>query len=250
MKNILILSVLVLGFVANSYSQKDFDKLSGKAKAKVAKKEKREAKKDQEYQLMMDDAHSKFASKEYHDALALYEKAQERRPLNIYPKVKIEDVLLAMQNQPEDETLESVFQNPLQIENTRPGNELENQKEERVEQEFDKEIKKAEEIVKEELPPPPKETKVDEPKVDKVIIEKEEDIKPLTESELRKDLGNRYEDGVHENTFTEGNKEITERIVVKDGLGDLYRRVQYKWGAFYFKNNKSVTKNTWDQSYK
>ena len=251
MKNLAILTILFLGISTGSIAQKDFSKLSGRAKAKLAKKERKEAKKDKEYQLMMEEAHDNFVGQKYHDALDLYEKARERRPLNVYPKVKIEDVLLAMQNQPQEENVETVFEDPLKIESPPEPEKISDpaDAQERIEEVFEEEIQKAEDIVEKEVPPPPKEEK-SEPKVDKVVIVKDEDLKPMSEAQLREDLGQRYEDGVHEKTFTEGNKTITERIVVKEGLGDIYRRVQYAWGAFYFKNNKSVTKNTWDQSYK
>ena len=50
-------------------------------------------------------------------------------------------------------------------------------------------------------------------------------------------------EGLTEETYMDGQKKITKRIVIKEGRGDIYKKVLQPWGqAFYFKNNLSITK--------
>jgi hypothetical protein len=66
--------------------------------------------------------------------------------------------------------------------------------------------------------------------------------------DLRKELGAKYPTGVTERTYTEGNRTITERIVVRDGRGDEYRKVVHAWGGkFYFKNGEAIPERVWVQ---
>lgn len=69
---------------------------------------------------------------------------------------------------------------------------------------------------------------------------------PHAEEEKRKNLGASYPEGITEEIIEEGNKKMTKRIVVKQGKGDEYLKVQYNWGGtYYFKNSKSVSDNVW-----
>ena len=67
-----------------------------------------------------------------------------------------------------------------------------------------------------------------------------------TINEIQEELASEYSDGVTEETFTEGNRTITKRVVVMDGKGDEYRMVKHGWGGvFYFKNGTSITERVW-----
>jgi hypothetical protein len=71
-----------------------------------------------------------------------------------------------------------------------------------------------------------------------------EENKPL--AEVQEELAAAYPDGVTEEVFTEGNRTITKRVVVKNGSGDEYRKVKHGWGGvFYFKNGTSITERVW-----
>tara|TARA_B100000508_G_scaffold140888_1_gene144055 strand:- start:519 stop:2540 length:2022 start_codon:yes stop_codon:yes gene_type:complete len=60
----------------------------------------------------------------------------------------------------------------------------------------------------------------------------------MHEPGVSKAIAQEYPEGVTEEIYMKGNKEITERVVVKDGRGDIYWKVKHPWGGiYYFKNN-------------
>lgn len=71
-------------------------------------------------------------------------------------------------------------------------------------------------------------------------------LEPHAEEEKRKSLGSVYPEGITEEIIEEGNKIMTKRVVVRQGKGDEYLKVQYNWGGtYYFKNSKSVSDSVW-----
>ncbi len=237
---ILLVCIFVCGISVDAQSQDPLAGLSGKAKAKKLKQEEKEAKKDKEYLAIMQDAHELFAQNKFDEALNLYEQAHKKRPINQYPKVKIEDVKLAIENYVEPEVKAKV-----EYHISMDQEPQEKSQEERVEEAYEKELDKAKKVVDQAIKPPKTET----PKVVKPV--NSEKLERVSISELREELAREYEDGVYENTFMEGKKSITERIVVKDGKGDLYRKVVHPWGGvYYFKNYASASEYTWKQSFK
>lgn len=84
----------------NSSLTKDFAKLSAKERTKLAKQEIENAAKDARFIELMSNAESAFRARDYDEALGIYKEARHRRPLNVNPKVKIEDLeaLIAQQN--------------------------------------------------------------------------------------------------------------------------------------------------------
>ncbi|MBK9540240.1 MAG: hypothetical protein IPO12_16075 [Flavobacteriales bacterium] len=69
-----------------------FAQLSAKERTRMAKQEENEANQDVEYLALMESAERHFQAQRFDDAMAVFEKARERRPLNVYPKVKIDDL--------------------------------------------------------------------------------------------------------------------------------------------------------------
>jgi hypothetical protein len=60
-----------------------------------------------------------------------------------------------------------------------------------------------------------------------------------------------YQEGVTEETINESNRTIKRVIVKIDGKSDDYQKVVYNWGGvFYFKNEVSITQNTFEQEIK
>lgn len=60
----------------------------------------------------------------------------------------------------------------------------------------------------------------------------------MKEPGVHKQIALEYPLGVTEEVYMKGNKEITERVVVKEGRGDIYWRIKHPWGGvYYFKNN-------------
>lgn len=96
-----ILSLIVINlFLIASIAAQDtaesltdeFSRLSAKARTRLAKKEAAEATADVQFQNLMLGADSLFQIGEYYTSLDVYEQARTRRPLNVHPKVKIQDL--------------------------------------------------------------------------------------------------------------------------------------------------------------
>jgi hypothetical protein len=63
----------------------------------------------------------------------------------------------------------------------------------------------------------------------------------------RSKLATEYQQGVTEESYTEGNKVIIRRVVVRGNKADEYSKVIAKWGTFYFKNGQSITEAIWSR---
>ena len=64
-------------------------------------------------------------------------------------------------------------------------------------------------------------------------------------------LAQQYGEGVHEEKYTEGTKEITRRVVVKGGKAHEYKFVKHNWGGkYYFKDDEPITETTWTRETK
>jgi hypothetical protein len=70
----------------------EFSKLSAKERARIAKEEEQNAAADAPFQALMANAEELFRAKDFDGALERYKEARTRRPLNVYPKVKIQDL--------------------------------------------------------------------------------------------------------------------------------------------------------------
>ena len=57
---------------------------------------------------------------------------------------------------------------------------------------------------------------------------------------VHKEIAKEYPVGVTEEVYMKGKKEITERVVVKDGKGDIYWKVKHPWGGVYYFKNSSI----------
>ena len=75
----------------------------------------------------------------------------------------------------------------------------------------------------------------------------EDDPEEYTE-EFLNEIAKEYPEGVTEVVYQKGNKTITKRIVVKGGIGTVYRKVRHNWGGeYFFRNNDPITKFIWDK---
>jgi hypothetical protein len=80
----------------------EFAGLSAKERTRLAKQEQEEAALDVEYQHLMEVADEFFRTRSYEQALVIYQTARKRRPLNVNPKVKIEDLMALLAQQKPD----------------------------------------------------------------------------------------------------------------------------------------------------
>ena len=69
-----------------------FAHLSAKERTRLAKEEEREAATDDVYIELMAGAERLFKEQRFDEAMVSFEEARQRRPLNVYPKVKIDDL--------------------------------------------------------------------------------------------------------------------------------------------------------------
>lgn len=277
---ILLTLALMLAMIGGSAQTKSqFNNLSGKAKAKAAAQEEIEADKDAEFQRLMTVAQDHFESREYEAALEHFAAAGERRPLNVYPPVMIEDVRLAMKRKEVETAAKTTAPETPSVTEEDPR---ELSQEERVAQAYAKEMEKVNASTP-STPEPPR-TIAEEPKAEimrngeglimvdetgvplkketetevirevktkkvevidaapDVVVEKEKEAAPAVVS----DKSRIYPNGWTEETFKEGNKVITQRTKMSDGVITHYRKVTHGWGGvFYFKDGESITLRTW-----
>lgn len=70
----------------------------------------------------------------------------------------------------------------------------------------------------------------------------------VQDNNYRNKVAQRYAQGVTEKVWTEGNREITKRVVVRGDEGSIYRKVKHSWGGvYYFKDNVSISQVIWDR---
>ena len=71
---------------------RDFEKLSAKQRARIAKEEQEAARVDVGFQAVMTQAEDLFRQLRYEGSMTKFKEARVMRPYNVYPKVKIQDL--------------------------------------------------------------------------------------------------------------------------------------------------------------
>lgn len=237
-----LLSLAVLCTAAPLLAQPDLSSMSGRQRIQAAEKEQLEASADGEFQSLMDRGHELFREKQYLKAVRMYERAKEKRPLNVYPKVKITDIQLSMQDTldflaAEEKRTDDADRRGDRVRSDRPDR-PEESKEERLKKIDDWERKEREKLEQDRK----RQSSPDTPPVSG----SGGDVKKVSLEEYRKELAEKYPSGITEEVSTEGNKTIVKRIVVREGRGNEYKRVEHGWGGvFYFKNGDAVTERVW-----
>lgn len=227
----------------SSEAQPDFSKLNSRQRIAIAEREQVEAATDMDFQNRMAEAHDLFRKKHYLKAIREYEKAQEQRPNNVYPKVKIADIELSMKDTlellraKEQEEMQKDLSDRKSEDKSEPAR-IDETREERLQRMDDWERKERE---KREA-----DRKRREAKSEAEVLREDGDVKKLSLEEYQKELAKKYPSGITEDRYEEGNKQIVRRIVVRDGKGNEYKRVEHSWGGvFYFKNADAVTERVW-----
>lgn len=234
---------------ANLSLAQDFASLSPKERIALAEREEEDAARDEAYMQLMQQGHQLFKERHYLKAIQKYQLAGNRRPFNVYPKVIIADIELSMkdtlatlraaenkakESKPVDSNPPQEFENqpkPVDIPKETPEQRLA-----KVNEWEAQERKKREDARQNEqtVPAPMTETSLDVPK--------------MSTADYQKELGSKYPSGITEEIYTLGNKTITRRIVVADGVGNDYKKVVHNWGGvFFFKNGEAVTERVWAQ---
>ncbi|NND94235.1 MAG: hypothetical protein HKN45_05175 [Flavobacteriales bacterium] len=264
-------------------AQIDLSKFSASLRTKMAEEEQLASEQDPVFQELMAQGVKEFENNEFEEAIQRFEEAGNRRPINVYPPVMIADVELAKANyveeepepeaeevpeenkEPElttEERVELMYQRDLaKVYDKLPPKPKEKEPdpieepEERdaeglliIEKEVNIEKSKDDEIPNSHTPETNNEIKIvkETPRTESLKKNTEEESNPTQDAQA--ELGKEFPDGVTEEVFQEGNRTITRRIVVKDRIGNEYRRVKHGWGGiFYFKNDISISERVWTE---
>jgi len=251
---ILFSSIFIFSLLGSNYAygQEQFTQLSSKQRISIAEKEESEAKKDDQFQSLMQTGHEYFKGKHYLKAIHAYEKARDRRPYNVYPKVIIADIELSMKDtlstlravekaEEQNKKIEKI-EKPTEIENT--PDEVQDTDSERELKERQDEWERKERLRLERE----REMQKEREKAKPAEVKMAGDVAILSNADFQKELGQKFPTGVTEEMYTEGNKTIIKRIVVSNNLGNEYKKVVHNWGGvFYFKNGEAVTERVWIQ---
>lgn len=252
MKSIILIWILLIIYQPLTLAQTDFKKLSAKERSEIAEKEMLEAATDQDFLWLMDEGHNLFVGKHYLKAIRKYEAAKEQRPYNVFPKVIITDIELSMkdtldllrQNESEeDKTADKMERKPIP---PLPDRQQAMKEFEEQEKQRQKNVDKWESSQRRQVADQKELKKTEEEEKLDLIPLKGQDIEVATEEDLQKELAKQYSEGITQRSYEEGNRKITEHIIVKNGIGNEYKRVEHAWGGkFYFKNGTSITEKTW-----
>jgi len=251
---LLLLSALLLPFFGSSQGQ-NWDDLSAKEKAELARQEQMEASRDAQFLDLMDEGHSLFEARKYLQSIRKYEKAGELRPLNVYPPVIIRDIELSMKDTLEvlrerekEMQKETPEEDRIQPEKPLPDREEEMAEFREKEKERQQKVDNWEEKQRRQLARERALKKEEDQKSRELVDQKGRDVRETSMEEFQRDLADQYSSGVTQRTYEEGQRKITERIVVKGNVGNEYKKVEHAWGGkFYFKNGSPISEETWNQ---
>lgn len=249
-------AALVLAFSllsANLWAQADssltdeFSKLSAKERARIAKKEQEEAVQDRPFQAVMATAEQLFQQRLYDESLERFKEARRLRPLNVYPKVKIQDLQALIAKRDAEER--AVIQPP-------PQPEAPLEKDSTIAPiEAVPEITRAQET--QELAPikAPEDATPAAPapvKTPERLPEKKPAMVPVAQpvGAKPKPAEPDLPEGVTERSFLEGRAVVLERRVVHEGRETIYRRVAHPWGqVVHFRDEQPISEREWSDAF-
>ncbi|MBK8227125.1 MAG: tetratricopeptide repeat protein [Flavobacteriales bacterium] len=207
----------------------EFAGMSAKERARVAKAEQENAAKDVRFQGVMTEAEALFQQQRFDEALEKYKEARSLRPLNVFPKVKIQD-LQALIAKRDAEAAKAKLAEP---ERTAPE-------------------------VKVELDPDPgtKPTATAAGSLRPPVIEQKQVVVPPVRHEIKNTAPQVSEsareqaaakpDGIQERTYVEGRAVVLERRVSRNGVEIVYRKVTHPWGqVVHFRDGIAISEREW-----
>lgn len=235
MRHLVLSALLLMPFAAMAQPEPsltpEFGSLSAKERARLAKKEQEEALQDARFQELMGRADVHFRNHRFEEALATYQEARALRPLNVYPKVKIQDLqsLIAKRKAEQEAQM------------TEPG------------------------AVAPLEGPPLGALDVEAPS-ELTASEEEGGASPSTAGPVAPrplvsvappaDFGVRVNapatplpDGTQEHSFLEGRAVVQERSITRLGVTTIYRRVTHPWGqVVHFRDGSPISEREWIES--
>lgn len=206
------------------------------------------------YENLIAEADNLFQIKNYEDARSKYQKAQNLKPSENYPKQKIKEIddLLAKMaaEQKQREELQKRYQTVIaradQLFNQgnydQAAKEYENALTILPDEAYPKQrlskIKEIKNLLAQEAKKPAAQPKPAEKETvlpDLKFNNKEEREKYL------KELLVKYPPGITCEIYKEKYRKITRYIVIRDNEANDYRKIEYKWGVEYYRNDKPIT---------
>lgn len=252
---LVLIFLLIAGFInptSTSAQGRDFSELSASERAELAKKESLEAARDQAFLYLMDKGHEMFSEKHYLKAIRTYEEASALRPNNVYPPVIIRDIEISMKDtlntlrKKEKEEIESGAQERARPQ--LPDREKIMEEFRQKEAERQKKAENWESGERSKLARHRELKKDEEGEKLEIADQSGRDVRNASIEEYQAELAKDYNEGVTQRSYEEGNRKITERVVVKNGKGNMYKRVEHAWGGkFYFKNGTPISEESWKQ---
>ena len=236
-----LLPALMLAFTATAQTGEkgslsaEFEKMSPKERARVAREEQAASSSDPAYLAAMAQGETNFRNGDLDAAMVNYEDARRLRPLNVYPKVKIEDLRVLIRKR-EEELLAAKDSAPdpprtpepvVVIADERPIGKTEAAtiKVVPVEQPASQMAKRVDPVAK------PKTTEIREAGPANTPVQK-------------------LPDGSTENRYKQGNAEVTQITVTNNGRTTVYKRVAHKWGQVYwFQDGQAIDGRVWVERF-
>lgn len=213
----------------------EFAGLSAKERARLAKKEVEAAAQDTRFQEVMAEAESYFKQQRYDESIASFRQARSLRPLNVYPKVKIQD-LQALIAKRDAAALERKAQ-----EKEEAGQSVDPPEESSasavIQQEAESQVgtgtplKQAGQV------------RTDEAKRHELVVPRKT-ASPPPDQEVKRP------DGMEERSFVEGRAMVLERRVVRGGVESVYRKVSHPWGqVVHFRDGVAISERQWADAF-
>ncbi|MBK7946996.1 MAG: hypothetical protein IPJ85_17560 [Flavobacteriales bacterium] len=241
----LFTALLGLAISAGLFAQTDssltpeFAGLNAKERNRIAKKEQEDARNDIAFNAVMGEADALFQGQRFEEALAKYQEARKLRPLNVYPKVKIQDLQAHLskqqegQKQPEQPAppappmVERVVEPAIVVQEDLP---------------VPNESKGA-------VPPKPRDPTPANPESKQAhgtnrthAVPIERGVSAGTEEHLT--------DGLEERSFIEGRAVVLEHRFVRQGVLTIYRKVTHPWGqVIHFRDGITISEREWMEAF-
>jgi hypothetical protein len=205
---------------------RDFAKLNAKERSRLAEQEAQDATADTAYQGMMARAETAFKNGAYEEARQGFTEARERRPLNVYPKVKLEDLdaLIAKRAaEKEVQTEVLIAASPVVI---APPDTA------RAPVTYGVTSTMTAPVTEPKVTPP------DPAPIGPVRTERKPAVDPAPD----------LVEG--ERTYMEGKAKVLEITVIEGKRSVSYKKVQHPWGQiFYFQDGDSIGERVWRERF-
>ncbi|RMG81739.1 MAG: hypothetical protein D6707_04265, partial [Bacteroidetes bacterium] len=194
---------------------------------------------EEQYMALISEADGYFDQEDWDNAIRKYKEASSLKPEETYPKQQIikanKNKIAAQKANMTDAEKEAEYKRLIKEADLKFG--------------F-KKLEEAKQLYQQALELKPDE-KYPKAKISQINVRlgvnEEEDSKD-TENDFVHQLAKEYPQGVTEREYTEGNRKILERIVVKGNVGHVYKEVTQPWGAkYYFKDDKPISYFIWQK---